>query len=97
MQLTSNKLEKQCQNVCLWLVMAWFLFKNCWAQISWSGPSCPDLELIGLGGWILAAVFYNLYQKANTEIQHGSKYTKCMPLPRANRIMNAFFLVMLLH
>ena len=38
-----------------------------------------------------------LYQKANTEIQHGSKYTKCMPLPSANRIMNAFFLVMLSH
>ena len=58
-------------------------------------------SFIGLGvwtaGWILAAVFYNLYQKANTEIQHGSKYLKCMPLPSANRIMNAFFLVMLLY
>ena len=33
MQLSNRKLENQFQNICLWLVVALFLFKNCWAQI----------------------------------------------------------------
>ena len=37
MQLINNKLEKQYQNISLWLDgldVTWFLSKNCWAQIS---------------------------------------------------------------
>ena len=48
--------------------------------------------------WILAAVFCNLYlyPKANTEIQHGPKY-RVHVVASANRIIDAFFLVILLH
>ena len=32
MPLTNRKLEKQFQNICLWLVEALCLFKNCLSQ-----------------------------------------------------------------